>query len=100
MIRMPFGKHKGQLFSNLPDEYLEWLMTLGDLKPETRRAVEFELASRAPEPGSLLDVVNAGYRSLAMKYHPDHGGKHEQMQALNASVEALRKMILEIGCPR
>jgi len=25
--RMPFGKHKGLLFSEMPTEYLEWLMT-------------------------------------------------------------------------
>ncbi len=27
--RMPFGKHKGALFSELPRDYLEWLLTTG-----------------------------------------------------------------------
>ena len=25
--RMPFGKHKGELFSEVPPDYLEWLLT-------------------------------------------------------------------------
>ena len=25
--RMPFGKHKGLLFSEVPPDYLEWLLT-------------------------------------------------------------------------
>jgi len=25
--RMPFGKHKGELFSEVPADYLEWLLT-------------------------------------------------------------------------
>jgi len=24
--RMPFGKHKGMLFSEVPQDYLEWLL--------------------------------------------------------------------------
>jgi exodeoxyribonuclease X len=27
IARMPFGKHKGQLFSEVPADYLEWLMS-------------------------------------------------------------------------
>jgi exodeoxyribonuclease X len=27
IARMPFGKHRGQLFSEIPPDYLEWLLT-------------------------------------------------------------------------
>ncbi len=39
----------------------------------------------------LVDLVDAGYKSLAKKAHPDKGGKKEDMQALNSVKEWLQK---------
>lgn len=41
-------------------------------------------------PNAPAFVINAVYRTLAKKYHPDAGGTTEQMQRLNAAVEVLR----------
>jgi len=35
-------------------------------------------------------IVTTGYRQLASKHHPDHGGQPRHMQQLNAAVELLR----------
>jgi len=34
--------------------------------------------------------AEVGYRILAKKFHPDHGGTNEQMSELNAAIAALR----------
>lgn len=40
--------------------------------------------------GAPLEVAEAAYRALAKSGHPDHGGSHLQMQALNAAIEQIR----------
>ena|SRR5215472_17588 len=40
-----------------------------------------------------LELVNAGYRALSRKHHPDAGGSHEQMVAVNKICDILRIMI-------
>lgn len=37
-------------------------------------------------------VITTGYRTLATKFHPDHGGRLHDMQNLNAAVEQLRRV--------
>lgn len=41
-------------------------------------------------PDAPPDVITAVFRVLAKQYHPDMGGDTEQMQRLNAAMEALR----------
>jgi hypothetical protein len=38
----------------------------------------------------ILIFVNAGYKALAKKRHPDAGGTHEGMAELNRAAEALK----------
>jgi hypothetical protein len=45
--QMPFGKHRGQLLSSVPGDYLRWVLTCTNLWPQTRSAVEDELDRRA-----------------------------------------------------
>ncbi len=39
---MPFGKHKGLQLDQLPDDYLEWLVNLDDLRQPLRSRVQAE----------------------------------------------------------
>jgi DNA polymerase III epsilon subunit-like protein len=43
IARMPFGKHKGQLFSEIPTDYLEWLNST-DLDEDMAHTVRHHLA--------------------------------------------------------
>ena len=101
--RMPFGKYRGMVLEELPDSYFLWLVTL-DLREPLASAVSREAArrgmrgSRRPEL-PLVDrdvaeeLVGAGVRSLARKYHPDAGGRHETMTAVNVAAEWLRRQL-------
>lgn len=42
-------------------------------------------------PTAPPQLVEAAYRCLARLHHPDAGGDHEQMQALNQAVETIRE---------
>jgi hypothetical protein len=37
---MPWGKYQGKTFEEIPQSYLEWLLTLNDLKPWLKKKVE------------------------------------------------------------
>lgn len=41
----------------------------------------------------MREIVEAGYRAMARRLHPDVGGTHEQMVALNAAADALRRSL-------
>src|SRR5262245_60967137 len=102
---MPFGKHKGRRISKLPDEYLDWLYNLDDLRQPLRDAVHSEWQRRfgAPDekalqliPAALRDItheiINRGYRATAKHHHPDVGGTHEAMLRLQEAAEILRRI--------
>jgi hypothetical protein len=44
-------------------------------------------------PGSSRDDINAAFRTKAANAHPDHGGDHSRMAALNAARDAAIKEI-------
>lgn len=115
-MRMPFGKHRGEEISELPDEYLAWLFENADLYGALQVCVEKEYWDRFdPEPppppprsnpgvGPLarmtdqqrsvaIKIVESGYRTLALKNHPDAGGDHRAMTAINLAVEVLREAL-------
>lgn len=92
-MRMPFGKYEGDRLCELPEDYIEWLLGWKGLREPLRSELKRELMFRAPPAASMMEIINAGYKTLAMKYHPDVGGTNEQMKTLNASVEALRRML-------
>lgn len=41
-------------------------------------------------PDAEALVIQAAYRALAQRWHPDHGGDHARMTAVNLAWEALR----------
>jgi len=36
---MPFGKHKGQLLTDVPSDYRDWLLNQADIDPYLRKAL-------------------------------------------------------------
>src|SRR5262245_27845599 len=99
-MTMPFGRHKGWPLPDLPDSYVQWLFDCDWIHEPLRSAVDQEwmrrfhrlhnepeedndsvnLGSLEPEDRVLLnELIRAGYRALAQKYHPDHNGQHEVM---------------------
>ncbi len=112
-MRMPFGKHRGYELSELPDGYLKWLSTL-ELHEPLKRAVDDEIYTRisrdaaqrafgimpsAPQVDrtTVEEIVGAGLRSLAKKYHPDlEGGSEEDMKRVNLAAAWLREMAANV----
>jgi Putative quorum-sensing-regulated virulence factor len=95
---MAFGKHKGVLVCELPDEYLDWLHTR-ELREPLRSAVlqewrwRFAAADRTTADTRRMaeSIIATGYRTLALEHHPDRGGATETMQAVNAAASWLRQ---------
>ena len=98
-MQMPFGKYIGEEIEDIPDSYLYWLMTI-DLRSVLKLAVERELDRR--ENGSdivfnvdynippelkyfVTEIIETGFKSSAMKHHPDRGGRIEDMKTLNTA---------------
>jgi hypothetical protein len=40
-----------------------------------------------------LEIINAGYRILSLRNHPDHGGSHDKMVEINRVGDALRALV-------
>jgi hypothetical protein len=104
VTRMPFGRYRGWGVAELPDDYLSWLLTLPDLREplaaairreaERRGVTEFHAPDPEPVPVAVAEeVIGAGVRSLARKYHPDVGGSHAQMVAVNEAAASLRRLL-------
>jgi hypothetical protein len=109
---MPFGVHKGQPISCVPQDYLHWLTTI-DLREPLRGAVLSELRRRdqmhaededqhrwsayrsgvAPDRRTALQIVRTGFRACTKAAHPDAGGEHRSMVALNQANDWLLQQI-------
>ena len=99
MTSMPFGRYRGELLCDLPDDYLDWLLGLDDLREPLRTRVAAEAARRAraserpiagPVDGDVaVAIVEAGRRALALRHHPDRGGDTRVMQAINSTADKL-----------
>ena len=99
---IPFGKFKGAFISDLPDNYLAWLQTI-ELRDPLCAAVFAEARERnlshtnqrnnVPRIAVVDELIGAGLRTLAMKYHPDRGGNPEKMVSINAAVDWMRSQV-------
>ena len=50
MLRLPFGKHKGELLEDIPSDYLTWLLeNVEDLREELKMEAENQLAMQRGE---------------------------------------------------
>jgi hypothetical protein len=106
---MRFGKYKGIDIARVPDDYLTWLMDTTTVWADTRAAASREWDRRYPEvvvetklllefPPDLMGVARemlvAGYRTCAKKYHPDGGaGNEELMKRVNLVMEIMNEAI-------
>jgi hypothetical protein len=88
-MKMPFGKFKGCPVHSLPEDYLSWLWENIELREPLRSAVADALEGQEPHFLPEPSTVKGIYRRLAMKWHPDHGGSTEAMQAINEFYELL-----------
>jgi len=107
---IPFGKFRGLLVENLPDWYISWLADLPDLRDPLLSAVEQECERRFAERDSsdsgakecpaaefAEELIGAGVRTLARRYHPDVGGTNEEMQNVNAAAAWLRSQVRRLS---
>ena len=95
-----FGKYRGYQLENVPESYLCWMANNME-RQSLRDLAQGELDRRAAERRHKLplfigfdaitrELIEAGYRALAKKCHPDCGGDVGKMQQLNAAMERLR----------
>jgi uncharacterized protein (DUF3820 family) len=102
---MSFGGHKGQHVAEVPGDYLVWYLTECQyLNTGLRHAIEQELERRSTQArtngqsyagGTLADlpgIIRMWYRELVLVHHPDRGGSHEAMVAINNAHERLKEL--------
>ena len=95
---MPFGKYKGVEISALPTEYLRWAIEQDWISPWLSNLLRSELTTRGQIPQDrqyalALEIITAGRRMLALRYHPDRGGDPETMRDVNAVADHLIAML-------
>jgi len=55
---MPFGKHKGLPLTELPDDYLDWLLQNVEMRPPLQHAIHTEVERRrGPGRAAVAPVV-------------------------------------------
>jgi uncharacterized protein (DUF3820 family) len=93
-VFLTFGKFKGYHLSEIPLSYLAWIFETLEEKPELIEAVRQEIRRRVcgyePEVEPLdRERLRRVYRTLAIEYHPDHGGDNGVMAGINLFYEAI-----------
>jgi hypothetical protein len=96
-MTLSFGKHAGKEISDVPRDYLEWMVSkcktdLATYQGELDRRDSQEAATQT----DLERLVQAGYRELAKKAHPDAGGSKESFLALQGAYEQLKVVLREL----
>jgi hypothetical protein len=108
-VKMPWGKYRGLDLMDVPSSYLVWVSEeCSQISPFLRRAVVDELADRfgrpcpicldlmsgpPREPAIPAALVDAWYRQLALRHHPDRGGLPGAMVGVNAARDLLLDML-------
>lgn len=89
-----FGKHKGKPLEEIPEDYLCWVLENCSPRPTLLRAIEQILdVNDEPNLAITVDIVGPWYRKLAVEYHPDRGGTHQQMLVVNRCNDLLEELI-------
>lgn len=94
---LAFGKYNGMDLRDVPRDYIDWLL---EKRREDVKVYEDELTRRdlvEQASQSVVErIVQAGYRELAKKAHPDTGGTTADFQALQAAHEQLKAILKEV----
>ena len=95
--RISFGKHRGKLLTEIPVGYLRWVLAnCSSVSPALRDEIRYVIQAddSAEEPTALVipTLVGSWYRKLAAEFHPDKGGTHEAMKAVNRCRDVLLEM--------
>jgi hypothetical protein len=107
-VKLRFGKFRGRELADVPMAYLAYLFEQADdIEDELRAAVRVELARRieapiaasrtsdhgSPAPELVGALIAAGFRRLAVKFHPDRGGDHRSMIAATRARDWLLQQV-------
>jgi putative quorum-sensing-regulated virulence factor len=109
-MRMPFGRYRGEMLTEVPLGYLAWVLEATDVRPLLADAIREEIAERlrlaprvvtvpvsAPPPaaihGAVRDLLRAGFRTLAPERHPDRGGTNDGMRRLLEARQWLESVV-------
>lgn len=106
---MPWGKYAGLELDRIPVSYLAWVLENCRsiplaLKREIRQildaAEEVTAAEPPPQAGGKFhppadwsDILSRWHREMVLRFHPDRGGSHEAMVALNVAFERLQELV-------
>jgi len=93
-MELNFGKFKGHQIKDVPTSYLAFLLDAEFVNDEIKtecldeinyRYSDFEMSRKAVD----RTIIDQTYKRLIIKYHPDKGGNHHAMIALNEFREIL-----------
>jgi hypothetical protein len=116
-MRLTYGKYKGEDVEDIPESYLEWIeKDKADELNELQQAMERRgLSTNRPRPKTTvktvvqettkvtplqLEMMELGYKKLALARHPDRGGNTRDMQLLNDAITKARKPVTEKPKPK
>jgi hypothetical protein len=92
-MRISFGKYQGRRLEDIPDGYLLWVLeTCDNIGPTLREAIRDQLGLGRETQADWPEIVRQWYRQMSRDYHPDRGGSHEAMQAVNDGYERLLEL--------
>ena len=97
---MPYGKYRGKLIENVPHDYLLCVLDNCDPGPTLKDAINRVLKvgnhiTIATDP--TLVAMEGWYRTLAREFHPDAGGSHAAMVAVNRARDLMLGIVLGIA---
>ncbi len=106
-MNMPFGKYKHTPIWQIDDRrYLVWCIENCDLDYWLKYAIQQQIdrlppaapsRQQQPEASAIERLIRQWYHALSLKYHPDRGGSHLAMVAVNDAYELIRSMAKDAG---
>lgn len=88
------GKSYSQRKYNSEEDALQSLANAVDYE-SSEEYLEEKSWEKVVEPWE--QIVRAWYHEMTKKYHPDRGGSHEIMAAINGGMEKLKELFTEAG---
>ena len=93
-MNLTFGKYKGWELSQVPDDYIEYMISSNEKSLRMFKDEKERRITQAEAKMPMMErLIQAGYRQLATQNHPDKGGNTRTMQEINAAHERLKDII-------